>query len=272
MNLQSYFPDFRTKLSLTLSYLPQRRSDDVLIVAHPRSGSTWLRTMLVNIIQPDANSNPDVFNNQIPGVSIRNMNAVRMLPSPRILTSHTSYLSGLPKVVYVVRDGRDALVSYYHYTVHRNSTLDNTNGAASDSDFPDFFERYYQGAYRHIWHKHVESWLGRGKQVMGDRLMVVRFEDMKADSIAFVNQIVQFVGIPADAGQVAAAVEQADLENVRMVEKQRWQDKGLGVPDQTTSFYRSGQSKNWQKYFTPELSEQFLAYSTKAMQLAGYQP
>lgn len=116
----------------------------MIIVAHPRSGSTWLRTMIANIISPVANSNPVIFNKMISGVSIRNALAVNRLSSPRILTSHISYLPGLPKVIYVVRDGRDAIVSYYHYDVHRKTF---------------FIDRYYQGAYRHIWHQHVESLL-----------------------------------------------------------------------------------------------------------------
>lgn len=270
MSLRTRFPDLRTKLSLTLGYLPQRRSTDVFIVAHPRSGSTWLRTMLVNVIQPVANSDPDVFNRLSPGASIRNARAIWELPSPRILTSHTSYYPGLPKVVYVVRDGRDVLVSYYHYVIHRKSRLDQTN--APDLDFPAFFERYYQGDYHYIWHRHVESWLTRGKRALGDRMLILRFEEMKADPQALVDRVVQFIGIPADEERVAAAVQQADLDRMRAVEKQRWQAKGLGMPDQATSFYRSGQSGNWKAYFTPELAHRFLTNSARAMELAGYQP
>lgn len=158
MSIRFRFPDYRAKLSLAVSYLPQRFNDDVFIIAHPRSGSTWLRTMLTNIMRPDANSNPDVFNRLIPSPSIRSIRSIREvwpLPSPRIRTSHSSYLPGLSGVVCLVRDGRGALVSYYHYVVHRQSRLKGSD--ASKFDFPEFFERYYQGYYRHIWHLHVES-------------------------------------------------------------------------------------------------------------------
>ena len=180
MNVRSRFPDYRTKLSLVFGYLPWRRRDDVFIIAHLRSGSTWVRTMLANLMQPDANSDPDVFNRLIPASSIHNIREVWALPSPRVLTSHTSYLPGLPKVVYLVRDGRDTLVSYYHYTIHRRARLDPSYVSTADIDFPTFFERYYQGDYRHIWHQHVESWLTRGR-LLGDRMMVVRFEELKSD-------------------------------------------------------------------------------------------
>jgi len=227
--------------------------------------------MLTNIVRPDANSNPDVFNRLIPSPSIRSIRNVRdvwSLPSPRILTSHSSYLPGLPRVVYLVRDGRDALVSYYHYVVHRQSRLKGSD--VLQLDFPGFFERYYQGHYRYIWHLHLESWLVRGKASLGDRMLVVRFEDMKKDPQAIVSEVARFAHLSASPGLVASAVQKADLANMRQVEKQRWQAKGLGTPDETSSFYRSGQSKKWQAYFTSKLLDRFLSCSAKAMQLAGY--
>jgi len=273
VSLRSRFPDYRTRLSLAVSYLPQRRDDDVFIIAHPRSGSTWLRTMLTNIMQPEANSNPDVFNRLIPSPSVRSIQNIRdiwFLPSPRILTSHSSYLPGLPKVVYLVRDGRDVLVSYYHYVIYRQSRLKGAD--VLGIDFSEFFKRYYHGHYRYIWYLHVESWLVRGKKSLGDRMLVVRFEDMKKDPQAVVSEVARFAHLSASPELVASAVQKADLENMRKVEKQRWQAKGLGTPDETSSFYRSGQSKKWQTYFTPELLDRFLSCSAKAMQLAGYQP
>ena len=273
MNIRSQFPDYRTKLSLEFSYLPQIRSDDVFIIAHPRSGSTWLRTMLVNIMQRGAHSNPDVFNRLIPSPSVRSIRSILntwSLSSPRVLTSHTSYLPGLPKVVYLVRDGRDVLVSYYHYVVHRKSKINHTQVSADAIDFPEFFERYYQGYYRYIWHQHVESWLTRGKQALGERMLVVRFEEMQSDPQSVVSQIALFAGLTTEPDQVAAAVREADLENMRKIEKQRWQAKGLGTPDKTSRFYRSGRSKNWKSFFTPELREEFLSRSAKAMRLSGY--
>ncbi|MCE7979615.1 MAG: sulfotransferase domain-containing protein [Caldilinea sp. CFX5] len=272
MNIYTQFLHMGVRLSVAISYLPQRRPDDAIIVAHPRSGSTWLRTMLVNVLKPNAHSNPDVFNKLIPGISIRSPHSMWDLPSPRILTSHTPYLPGFPKVVYVVRDGRDVLVSYYHYLVHRKSKLGRFHKASLEMNFPTFIDRYYQGDYRYIWHQHVESWLTQGKQALGERMLIVRFEEMRANPEIFLDRIATFVGVSANSARIAAAVQQADLGNMRKVERERWQAKGLGSPDGTSSFYRNGQSNSWQTYFTPEITEQFLTRSKTALQAAGYQP
>lgn len=101
-------------------------------------------------------------------------------------------------------------------------------------------------------------------------MLVVHFEDMKKEPQAVVSEVTQFAGLPASPDLVASAVQKADLENMRKVEKQRWQAKGLGTPGETSSFYRSGQSKKWQVYFTPRLLARFQACSAQAMQLAGY--
>jgi len=102
-------------------------------------------------------------------------------------------------------------------------------------------------------------------------MLVVRFEDMKKDAQAVVSEVARFAHLSPGPELVAEAVRKASLENMRKVEKQRWRAKGLGMPDETSSFYRSGQSKKWQAYFTPELLDRFLGCSAKAMQLAEYE-
>lgn len=61
----------RNKISLPIGHASiGKRDDDQYLASFPRSGSTWLRTMLVDIMDPEAKSNPDVFNARIPGVSL----------------------------------------------------------------------------------------------------------------------------------------------------------------------------------------------------------
>jgi len=64
------------------------RSDDRFLAAFPRSGSTWVRTVLANLIVPWGRANPDVFNALIPGLTIRGALRARALRSPRLLSTH----------------------------------------------------------------------------------------------------------------------------------------------------------------------------------------
>lgn len=237
--------------------LLQKRPDDKFIVSYPRSGSTWLRTILVNVLRPDAESNPDVFNVVIPGLSWRNVHQINRMPSPRILKSHTWYRSEIAPTVYLVRDGRDVLVSLYHYMITRQRKTES---------FDKFFASYYLGKHGQRWHENVVSWLGEGREKLGDRLMVVKFEALKAETVAVVADILRFLQISASPTLLSTAIDKAQLDKVRSIERSR--RGNMHNPD--TSFYRGGQTGQWQDYLTPTMEEQFCNMSKQALQLGGY--
>ncbi|MFT6408683.1 MAG: hypothetical protein ACJAQ6_002103, partial [Arenicella sp.] len=116
MSADQMIQKIRNRLSTPLGHLRlSHRPSDAYITAFPRSGSTWLRTILVNIMDPAADSNPDVFNARIPAVSIRNAAIINRLQSPRLIMTHSLWRQSIKKSVYLVRDGRDAFISSYHY-------------------------------------------------------------------------------------------------------------------------------------------------------------
>jgi len=250
----------KQRVSLTAGHwLIQRRSDDRYIFSYPRSGNTWLRTMLAYLLRPDAASNPEIRDALISGVSIRKAFHINTLPSPRFISSHSWYRRGIPTAVYLVRDGRDVLVSYYHYRVTRR-------GRAEEESFSEFFDRYCQGAYGHLWHENVESWLGEGRSIMGERLMQVRFEDLKQETEVVLGEIAHFLEIPTSPDQLREAIEAASLERMRKVERSR-----LGeLANSDMSFYRGGRSGQWSDYFDTSIEQRFYAVSSNALRLAGY--
>jgi hypothetical protein len=250
----------RAHLSFRLGHwLIRGRADDRYLFAYPRSGSTWLRTILANLIDPATQSNPDRFNALIPGVSIRNARRINQLPSPRLIKSHSPFPGRVPRAVYLVRDGRDVLVSLFHYRITRASHGDAV-------DMGEFCRRYLRGDLGPMWHENVLSWLERGAAVLGSGLRVVRFEQLKADPIATVTEVAGFLGIPAPAGRVAAAVDQARLEVVRDIERAR---VGREV-DSGQSFYGRGSSGHWRQALVGPDAERVLAGMAPALDRAGY--
>ena len=248
----------RNKLSLSVGHaLIGRREDDRFLASFPRSGSTWLRTILVNIMVPGANSDPDVFNAVIPGVSIRHAPAIRRLPSPRLIHSHTCCRREISRVVYTVRDGRDASISFYHYLTTRRGI---------SMPFDKWFAKYERHEYGPTWDEHVRSWFVAGARTLGDNLLIVRFERMKAEPIATVIDICGHLALEADVAQVASAVEKACIENARKIERQR---AGSGVSGDA-SFYRGGKTGQWEEYLSGAVADRFWLRSGASMELAGY--
>ena len=153
----------RNRANLEIGHrLVRLRSDDRYIVSYPRSGNTWMRTMLAYLITPDSINHPEVRNAMIPGVTIKKSLSINRLASPRFLKSHSKYRSTIQRAVYIVRDGRDVLISLFHYRITRQ-------GLGEYIDFQSFFNQYLQGLYGHCWHDNVESWLVRRKDIIAGK-------------------------------------------------------------------------------------------------------
>jgi hypothetical protein len=237
--------------------LIKTRASDQYIVSYPRSGSTWLRTILAGIMDPIRGFEPEVFNWILPGVSGRRVSRIWKLRDPRIIHSHTTFRRGLPRVVYVVRDGRDVVISFYHYTVTR---------AGLRVPFSEWFNLYCKRWYGPRWHDNVESWLTDGRKQLGKNLLVVKFEELKASPMAHVQEITDFLGLPANLGAVSDALEMASLEQAR--EREKREAGPIANPD--ASFYRGGRSGQWQDYMDEPIYRKFMQISGRAFHLAGY--
>jgi hypothetical protein len=249
----------RTALLKLAHRMIDKRPDDQYIAAHQRSGSTWLRTILVNLLRPETPGNPDVFQFLIPIVRLGMIPVITRLSSPRILMTHSWYREDIPRVVYLVRDGRDSIVSFYHFLIDKQKR-------DQVQDFGDFLDRYLKMAYGYTWHHNVETWLGPGRARLGQHLLFVRFEDIKAQTEQKVKEIASFLNISCTSEQIQVAVQEASLDKMRQVEQK--QMGHLSNPNQ--SFYRKGSTGGWQEYFTPALEQQFYRVAGQAMKLAGY--
>jgi hypothetical protein len=248
----------RNNLSLPIAHaLIGRRPDDQFLVSYPRSGSTWLRTILVNILVQYANSDPEIFNKIIPGVSITRVPQLRRNPSPRIVHSHTYYRSDIRRVVYSVRDGRDVLISFYHYLTTRKGR---------GQQFPQWFDDYCAGCYGHRWDENVVSWMGKGRQLLGDQMLVLRFEEMKSDPVSCITRVCSHLSLPSTPDIIERAIESASLEKARVIEKKRLGDTG----SENASFYRGGHAGQWSDYLTDSKLDRFMELSEQAMRLAQY--
>lgn len=237
--------------------LVDSRPDDIFLASFPRSGNTWLRTILVNILTQGKEFTPEIRAQLIPGISIQNAARIRHTPSPRLIKTHSWYRSTIPCTVYLVRDGRDVLVSLYHYLITRNGKM---------KSFDDFFEEYLAGFYGQTWHENVASWFIQGKKALSHKMLIINFEVMKADTYRTIENVVRFVGIPASAEIIERAMDRAGLDKMREIEKQR---KGA-LLDANQSFYRGGNPGEWETMFSPEQKQRFLKVSRHALELAGY--
>lgn len=190
------------------------RPNDVFLVSYPRSGNTWIRFLIGNLICPD---DPVTFANieqRIPSIYTYPNHVLRRLP--RILKSHEVFDPRYPRVIYMVRDPRDVAVSFYHFNIKMRRFSD-------DLTIDEFVDRFIAA---HIfpdvdrygcWEDNVLSWL-RTRAGKKD-FCLVRYEDILHGPILELKKVAGILGIEPSSERLARAVELSSAENMRALEK-----------------------------------------------------
>jgi hypothetical protein len=199
---------------------------DCVIISYGKSGRTWLRVMLSRFYQLKHNL-PDysliVFDN----LHAKNRDI------PRIFFTHDNYLKDFSgnadskkdyyqkKVVLLVRDPRDVVVSQYFqwkYRMHPWKKRLNRY-PAHDSDVNEYQFAMDQDAGLPKIVDFFNLWANEAGKI--DQLLVVRYEDMRKDTAQVLGQILNFIGTPASPEEMQDVVHFSTMENMKKMEQKR---------------------------------------------------
>src|SRR5664279_2390146 len=81
--------------------------DDAFIVSFPKSGNTWTRFLIANLLHPEEPANFGNIDRLVPESESLTRNELGRVPRPRIMKSHEYFDARFRKVIYIVRDPRD---------------------------------------------------------------------------------------------------------------------------------------------------------------------
>jgi Sulfotransferase domain len=185
------------------------RPDDVLLASYPRSGNTWLRCLIANLIHPDRDVNFGNLHRLIVDPDISVKRDIDRVPQPRIVKTHGSFDPRYRRVICLVRDPRDVAVSQYRY-------LRQLGIVGPTTSIEDFIDRFLTGELnRHLgsWGENVGSWLGTRSNHSG--LLLLKYEDMLADTAHELARAADFGGWPASPEGIARAVTRSTADKVR---------------------------------------------------------
>lgn len=214
--------------------------DDTFLVSFPRSGNTWTRFLVCNLIEPDHPVNFAGIESRIPEIYDCTDRELRAFPRPRIIKSHESFDPRYRKVIYIVRDPRDVVLSYYEYQLKRRVI---TESCTLEEFLPRFMESEFE-PMTGSWRDHVLSWTAtrRGQK----NFLLLRYEDMLAHTQEESTKIAKFLGLDSGAERVARAVALSSAERMRSLEKQqsrKWKETRKTRQDKP--FVRKATSGGW---------------------------
>lgn len=238
--------------------------DDVFLVSYPKSGNTWIRFLVANLVSPESASFLNI-ESRLPSIYILPDRALRRIPRPRILKSHECFMPRYPRVIYIVRDPRDVAVSYYYYNVKKQLLAP---GCTLDEYIPQFIADTLD-MKSGPWGDHVLSWLRMRGQ---DRnFLLLRYEDMLADTVRELTRVARFLGMDADGQRLQRAVELSSAKNMRSLEEKQ-ADKWVFTKGMRSDipFVRAATSGGWQEKLSAAAVQQIETAWADAMAAMGY--
>src|SRR5215469_1823019 len=186
--------------------------DDTFVVSYPRSGNTWTRFLVANLVYPDRNVSFANIEKLIPE-TLQSNRTLKRTARPRFIKSHEYLDLRYPRTIYIVRDPRDVVLSTYNF---RRKCRD------IEDDFPlgQFVDDFIAGrpvSGWGTWAENVASWIFARRQ--NDSFLLLRYEDMIKDPASEMARVAVFLGIEPDPNRLRRAIEQSSADRLRGLEK-----------------------------------------------------
>jgi len=187
--------------------------DDTFVVSYPRSGNTWTRFLIANLLHPNQNVSFANIERLIPDTSSQSNRALKATPRPRIIKTHQYFDHRYGKIIYIVRDPRDVALSYYDFQRKYRQVED---GYPLERYVDDFVTGKLISTDWGTWGENVASWIfTRGKR---KDFLLLRYEDMVKDTTLQLARMGTFLGIEAEPEGLQRAIERSSADRMRELE------------------------------------------------------
>ncbi len=231
----------------------------VYVVGYPKSGTTWACQLTAAYLQlpfPKSSILPVGF--------------------PAVVHGHELLDDKYPHSVYVMRDGRDVMVSMYYHIQRilkggeqrwlpadqRSIYLDADDPQTVRQNFPRFLETQINRTLgcRCSWGEHVNSYLDRDHS----KVPCLKYEELLSDGLqALSSEMPKLDGKEPSSERIEFILNDFSFSR-RSGRKPNSEDK--------SKFLRKGIAGDWKNHFTREAGEVFDRHCGDALIAAGYEP
>lgn len=201
--------------------LQKHRHAQGLIVSHPKSGRTWLRTTLskylCEISQHTFDPNEDIssLSQHISGIPYIGLtHDFSSITSHKKRTWHTAETLPTDKAIYkdkdiilLVRDLRDVMVSYYFECTQRSQVF---SGSLSEFIRHEHFGIAKAVSFLNGWHEQRKT---------PQNLLILKYEDMVQSPLSEFIKAIDFLSFPVSIKAAKKATEYGHFDNMKKMER-----------------------------------------------------
>jgi hypothetical protein len=233
---------------------------DVFLVSYPRSGNTWLRNLIAEIIYGESGKNLGDIGKYIPDIHRHDIDKME-LKHPRVIKSHFTYTEKYKRIIYIARDPRDIFLSYYRYLTQ----LEKYNSSLSS-----FIADICEGAiWPGTWRNHVSSWLYPNRNNSGEKnpdLLFIKYENMIKNQKKYVIEIAEFLGKELNNYEIRKIIFRTSKNKMKKKERAggfEWLPKNL-------KFVNTASCGNWRTELSTLMVERINEKNKEEMTKLGY--
>jgi hypothetical protein len=271
----------------------------VWLASYPKSGNTWIRAFLANVIAnrptpvplaelpnyAKIEADPELFS-QIAGRPSTELNfdeitALRpqvhmalAATSPRTVLVKTHTMWGMhngtplltPTVgagaIYVVRNPLDVAISMsHHFGVDIDQAIELLGDDRAITENSSLFVAEYLGS----WSTHVKSWA----DFESSQIVVVRYEDLIEKPSKTFGRIAKLVGADGNRARMERAIDHSSFSSLSALERR---DGFVETAIAGKRFFRSGRINQWRDVLTRDQTQRIIDRHREQMQRFRYVP
>ena len=263
---------FKGRLSILGEYISpprvlERMRSDLYIISYPKTGRTWLRMLMkqalhqhlgIPIKDPLEFHELTNYDNRLPRISVAHDDEPHW-KKPSELTTNKKRWYRNKKVILVIRDPRDTMVSLYIQMTRRWKVFTPSDKSMNDYIWQERGALKTMIRYYNIW--------AENKEIPAD-LLLVKYEDLHERPLQCLRKCIEFLGIYDISDEtLMSAIEENKLEKLKKREasgeftSKRLRPGFKGDPESMKM--RKGKIGGYEDYLTPKQGDAVLEYTSQ---------